>query len=151
MMHACRVAAVLFLPLVAVSQNSAFQPGVKPARVRVNILANSYRTARSTTGEQDAYIANISLASGTATTVRLIDRFREEELPIAPSVLATQRLLTMLVVRDLSCDQTSEEIVQPRTSHDIYDAAALRQINYARDVEIPCYRAIHESIQIARH
>ena len=150
-MNACRVAAVLLFPLVAAPQNSAFQPRLKPERVRVNILATSYRTTRSTTGEQDAYLANISFANGTSATVRLIDRFREEELPIAPSVLAAQRPLRMLVVRDRSCDQNSQRVIQPQTPHDIYDLTALQQFDSAQDVEIPCFRTVHASIRIARH
>ena len=147
-----RLSAVLFagaiLPCFSQTKN-VFGDYAKPHKATVSILAVSTSTHQSWAGNQDVYLADISLKDGEHQLAKVVDQYEGYGYPIRQRVLRDHSLLKIQLVRVTECDTLGSKIYLPADAR-IFDASAPDELrNHAADI-IPCYRTMHKTIKLVK-
>jgi hypothetical protein len=140
--------ATLTLAAAAQTKN-VFGDYAKPRKATVNILAVSTATHQSWAGNQDVYIADVSLKDGEHVLAKVVDLYEGYGYPIMPAVLRNRSLLKMQLVRQTACDTRGSDLYLPQGSK-IFDASVADQLRDHMGDMIPCYRTLHKTIKLAK-
>ena len=130
---------------------SAFGNQSKPMKAIVHILAVSSSSRQSFAGNQDIYLADVQVKGGEHRFARLIDQYPGFGLPIRESPAEGSHF-----VHDASDPASPSAMCRDRKS--FYTPAIRAYSMGASGIlcprtpadAIPCFRSVHQSIQIAR-
>ena len=129
---------------------SAFGNQSKPMKATVRILAISSSSRQSFAGNQDIYLADVRVKGGEQRFARVIDQYPGFGLPIRQSLLRDRTSFTMQVTREPECDVPGSKVFLHAGDDGIFDASVRDSLaTHAADA-IPCFRSVHQSIQIAK-
>ena len=132
------------------SKPSPFGNQSKPLQATVRILAISSSSRQSFAGNQDIYLADVQLKNGDHSFARIIDQYPGFGLPIRPSLLRDRTSFTMRVTREPECDVAGSKVFLHAGDADVFDGSVRDTLaTHAADA-IPCFRSVHQSIQIAK-
>ena len=132
------------------SKPSAFGNQSKPLKATVRILAISSSSRQSFAGNQDIYLADVQVKGGEHRFARLIDQYPGFGLPIRQSLLRDRTSLVMQVTREPECDVPGAKVFLHAGDDGVFDGSVRDSLaTHAADA-IPCYRSVHQSIQIAK-
>ena len=121
----------------------------KPMKAHVRILASSSTSRQSFAGNQDVYLADISVDKGHQF-VKLVDQYPGFGLPIRPDLLRSQQAFTMQVTREPECDAAASAIFLRPGDSVLYDASVRDTLaTHAQDA-IPCYKTLHQTIKLVK-
>ncbi len=146
------VAAVSIAAAAWASSNkrSAFGYESAPMPASVRILAVSSSSRQSFAGNRDVYLADVQVKKGEHHFARLIDQYPGFALPIRHDLLQDRTPLTMKVMREPECDEPGAKVFLPPGNAVVYDGGVRETLaNHAADA-IPCYKTLHQTIQIAK-
>ena len=132
------------------SKPSAFGNQSKPMKATVRILAISSSSRQSFAGNQDIYLADVQVKGGDHRFARIIDQYPGFGLPIRQSLLRDRTSFTMEVTREPECDVPGSKVFLHAGDSGIFDGSVRDSLaTHAADA-IPCFRSVHQSIQIAK-
>jgi hypothetical protein len=115
----------------------------------VSILAMSSSSRQSFAGNQEIYIATVEV-KGHRELARLIDQYPGFGLPIRTSLLRDRTLFKMKVTREPECDLTGAQIfLTPRDSA-VFDGSVRDSLQTHASDAIPCYKALHQTIEVTK-
>lgn len=143
-------ALLLVLPLGLAAQNPVFTTPTKNLTAKVSIMAISTSVRQEFAGNQDVYLADVTLKDGHQTA-RLIDLYSGNGSPIRRSILVDRKQLLMHLVRKPSCDIPSSKFFLGRTDYDIFDTASREALTATPDATLPCYLVIHDKTRLAKN
>ena len=129
---------------------SAFGNQSKPMKATVRILAISSSSRQSFAGNQDIYLADVRVKGGEQRFARVIDQYPGFGLPIRQSLLRDRTSFTMQVTREPECDVPGSKVFLHAGDDGIFDASVRDSLAAHAADAIPCFRSVHQSIQIAK-
>lgn len=147
------VVAVVAAGMAAVawgSRPSAFGNQSKPMKATVRILAISSSSRQSFAGNQDIYLADVQVKNGDHTFARIIDQYPGFGLPIRQSLMRDRTTFTMQVTREPECDVPGSRVFLHTGDAGIFDGSVRDSLVTHTADAIPCFRSVHQSIQIAK-
>jgi len=115
----------------------------------VSVLAVSTSTHQSWAGNQDVYLADISMKDGEHRFAKVVDQYEGYGYPIRPAVLKARELLKIQLVRVTECDTLGSKIYLPADAR-VFDASTRDTLRARADEMIPCYRTLHKTIKIVK-
>ncbi len=133
------------------SKPSAFGNQSKPLKASVRILAVSSSSQQSFAGNREVYLADLQVKHGDSQFVRLVDQYPGFGLSIRPDLLRDHTLLTMRVTREPECDVPGAKIYLRPGDSAVYDGSVRATLATHAADSIPCYKTLHQTIQIAKH
>jgi hypothetical protein len=142
------LAASLTLAATAQTKN-VFGDYAKAHKATVSILAVSTSTHQSWAGNQDVYLADISIKDGDHQLAKVVDQYEGYGYPIRPAVLRDRELLKMQIVRVTECDTLGSKIFLPADAR-VFDASTRDTLRSHAGDMIPCYRTLHKTIKIIK-
>ena len=129
---------------------SAFGNQSKPLKATVRVLAISSSSRQSFAGNQDIYLADVQVRGGDHQFARVIDQYPGFGLPIRQSLMRDRTSFTMQVTREPECDVPGSKVFLHAGDTGIFDGSVRDSLaTHAADA-IPCFRSVHQSIQIAK-
>jgi hypothetical protein len=129
---------------------SAFGNQSKPVSATVRILAISSSSRQSFAGNQDIYLADVQVKGGDHRFARIIDQYPGFGLPIRQSLLRDRTTFKMEVTREPECDVPGSKVFLHGGDSGIFDGSVRDSLaSHAADT-IPCFRSVHQSIEIAK-
>jgi len=141
------------LTVVAVAQSkSVFGDYADAHPATVSILAVSTSTHQSWAGNQDVYLADITIKGGKEGEHRfakVVDQYEGYGYPIRPAVLKARELLKIQLTRVTECDTLGSKIYLPPDAR-IFDVSTRDTLRAHADEMIPCYRTLHKTIKIIK-
>lgn len=149
----CPTVALIALTSVAFAaeRKSPFTNQSKPRPAQVTMLAVSSSSRQSFAGNQEIYLADLQQGKdGEHRFVRLIDQYPGYGLPIRDSLLRDKTLFTMRVTREPECDVPGNTIFLAPTDAVVFNGAVRDTLQQHGSELIPCYKALHSTIQIAK-
>ncbi len=149
MLSVALAAVVLCGPMVA-ERPSAFTNQSKPGKAYVTMLAVSSSSRQSFAGNQEIYLADLEPKGGEHRFVRLIDQYPGYGLGIRDSLLRNHTQFKLQVTREPECDLPGGQIFLPPSERVIFDSSVRDSLQKHQTDLIPCYRAIHGTIRIAK-
>jgi hypothetical protein len=134
----------------AATKPSAFGNQSKPLKATVRILAISSSSRQSFAGNQDIYLADVQIKGGDHRFARVIDQYPGFGLPIRVSLMRDRTEFTMQVTREPECDVPGAKVFLRAGDASIFDGSVRDSLaTHAADA-IPCFRSVHQSIQIGK-
>lgn len=130
---------------------SAFGDQSKPLKATVRILAISSSSRQSFAGNQDIYLADVQVKGGDHRFARIIDQYPGFGLPIRQSLLRDRTTFTMQVTREPECDVPGAKVFLHAGDTGIFDGSVRDSLATHATDAIPCFRSVHQSIQIAKN
>ena len=140
---ACTVSVVAERP-------SPFMNQSRPQPAQVTLLAVSSSSRQSFAGNQEIYLADLQTKQGDHQFVRLVDQYPGYGLPIRDSLLRDGTLFTMRVTREPECDVPGAQIYLAPTDAVVFTASARDSLQARGTNLVPCYKALHSTIRIAK-
>ena len=134
----------------AATKPSAFGNQSKPLKATVRILAISSSSRQSFAGNQDIYLADVQVKGGDHRFARVIDQYPGFGLPIRVSLLRDRTEFTMQVTREPECDVPGAKVFLHAGDVSIFDGSVRDSLATHATDAIPCFRSVHQSIQIAK-
>jgi hypothetical protein len=131
------------------SKPSAFSNQSKPMTATVTVLALSSSSRQSFAGNQEVYLATVEV-KGKREFARLIDQYPGFGLPIRTSLLRDRTLFKMKVTREPECDLPGAQIFLTQGDTAIYDASVRGSLQTHAADPVPCYRTLHQTIEISK-
>ncbi|AFL87155.1 hypothetical protein Terro_0828 [Terriglobus roseus DSM 18391] len=131
------------------SKPSAFSNQSKPMTATVTVLALSSSSRQSFAGNQEVYLATVDV-KGTREFARVIDQYPGFGLPIRPSLLRERTPLKMKVTREPECDLPGSQIFLTQGDAAIFDGSVRDSLRTHASDAIPCYKTLHQTIEIAK-
>jgi hypothetical protein len=129
---------------------SPFANQSKPMSAMVRILALSSSSRQSFAGNQEIYLAAVTVKKETPEYARLIDQYPGYGLPIRTSLLKAGTSFRMQVTREPECDVPGAEVYLAPGSGVTFDGSIRTYLAEHRGDTIPCYRTIHQSIELTK-
>ena len=143
---------VSLVPMAATgaSRPSAFGNQSKPMTASVTILAVSSSSRQSFAGNQEVYLADVTVKNGEHRFARLIDQYPGFGLPIRASLLRERTVFTMKLTREPECDVSGSQIFLPSGDSVIFNGSVRDSLRDHASDPIPCFRTIHQTIKLAK-
>jgi hypothetical protein len=143
-------ALLIALPFGLAAQNPVFTTPGKGLTAKVSIMAISTAVHQEFAGNQDTYLADVTLKDGHQTA-RLIDLYSGNGSPIRRSILIDREQLVMHLIRKPSCDIPTAKFFLGRTDYDVFDAGSRTLLaSNPPDATIPCYLVDHDKTKLAK-
>lgn len=139
----CMVAAFAAKP-------SAFGNQSKPLKATVRILAVSSSSRQSFAGNQDIYLADVQVKNGEHQFARLVDQYPGFGLPISSSLLHERTVFNMKVTREPECDMQGSHVFLRSGDAGVFDGSVRDSLAAHGSAAIPCFKALHQTIQVAK-
>lgn len=146
----CGAAGLTLLSGAMAQKHSAFGNQSKPMKATVTMLAISSSSRQSFAGNQDTYLADVSVKDGDHQFARVIDQYPGFGLPIRDSVLHGHTLLKMKVTREPECDVPGSQVFLRPGDSALFDASVRDSLTTHYADPIPCFRTLHQTISIAK-
>ena len=118
-------------------------------KATVSILAMSSSSRQSFAGNQEIYLATVDV-KGDRRFARVIDQYPGFGLPIRTSLLRDRTLFKMKVTREPECDVPGSQIFLTQGDSSIFDGSVRESLRTHANDAIPCYRALHQTIQVTK-
>ena len=134
----------------AAERQSPFTNQSRPLPAQVTMLAVSSSSRQNFAGNQEIYLADLQTKQGDHQFVRLIDQYPGYGLPIRDALLRDRTLFTMRVTREPECDLPGTQIYLAPTEQVVFSGSARDSLQSRGAELIPCYRALHSTIRIAK-
>jgi hypothetical protein len=150
MMNRLAAALLIALPLSLFAQNPVFTTPTKNVVAKVSIMAISTTIHQAFAGNQETYLADVSLKDGHQTA-RLIDLYSGNGDPIRRSLLTDRKQFVMHLVRQPSCDIASNHFFLDRSDYNVFDTASRLALSQTPDAILPCYLIVHDKTRIAKN
>lgn len=151
MTRSLATALLLALPLGLTAQNPVFTTPTRKLTAKVSIMAISTAVHQEFAGNQDTYLADVTLKDGHQTA-RLIDLYSGNGSPIRRSILVERKQLVMHLIRKPSCDLPTANFFLGRTDYDVFDAGSRTLLDSSpADTIIPCYLVVHDKTRLAKN
>ena len=145
--------AVTFMLLsgsIRAERPSPFTNQSKAEPARATMLAVSSSSRQSFAGNQEIYVAELQRRNGDRELVRLVDQYPGFGLGIRESLLRSRTLFSLRLTREPECDVVGSQVFLPSSDRAVFNPA-VREALQARQADVvPCYRAIHGTIRIAK-
>ncbi|MEZ2347089.1 hypothetical protein [Terriglobus sp. RCC_193] len=122
----------------------------RPMKARVRILAASSTSHQSFAGNQDVYLADVSVKGSDHQFVKLVDQYPGFGLPVRQDLLRNQQVFEMKVTREPECDARATEIFLRPGDSVLYDGSVRDMLNTHAADPIPCYKTLHQTIKLAK-
>ena len=132
------------------SRPSAFGNQSKPVQATVRVLAVSSSSRQSFAGNQEIYLADVQMKHGDHQFARLVDQYPGFGLSIRPDLLRQRTSLVMKVTREPECDVSASKVFLAPGDDSIYDASVRGTLASRASGPIPCYKALHQTIRVAK-
>ncbi|SEB61833.1 hypothetical protein [Terriglobus roseus] len=129
---------------------SPFTNQSKPMTATVSILAMSSSSRQSFAGNQEVYLATVEVKGGGREFARVIDQYPGFGLPIRTSLLRDRTLFKMKVTREPECDLSGAKIFLTQGDSAIFDGSVRDTLRTHANDAVPCYKALHETIEITK-
>jgi hypothetical protein len=146
-------AVVAFLSTAAwgSTKPSAFDNQSSPVVATVRILAMSSSSRQNFAGNEEVYLADVSVKSGEQHQfVRLIDQYPGFGLPIRVSLLKQQTVFQMQLTREPECDEPGASVYLRPGESSVYDGSVRDTLAAHHADPIPCYKTLHQTIVTAK-
>ncbi|MGI4853530.1 MAG: hypothetical protein ACRYF4_05700 [Janthinobacterium lividum] len=130
---------------------SAFGNQSKPMKASVRILAISSSSEQSFAGNQEIYLADVQVKDGEHRFARLVDQYPGFGLPIRPSLLRDGTLFSMRLTREPECDVPGSKIYLRRDDSGVFDGSVRDSLASRAAVAIPCFKTLHQTIEVSKH
>ena len=133
----------------AATKPSAFSNQSRPMTATVSILAMGSSSRQSFAGNQEVYLATVEV-KGQKQFARVIDQYPGFGLPIRTSLLRDRTLFKMQVTREPECDVPGAKIFLTQGDAAIFDGSVRDSLRTHANDSVPCYKALHQTIEITK-
>ncbi len=129
---------------------SAFGNQSKPMKATVRILAVSSSSRQNFAGNQEIYLADVQVKNGEHQFARLVDQYPGFGLPIQRSLLRDRTIFNMKVTREPECDVMGSQVFLRPGDASVYDGSVRESLTAHASAAIPCFKALHQTIQVSK-
>jgi hypothetical protein len=132
------------------AQNSVYISATNEQKATVGVLAISSSVHTGAGGNQEIYLADVTVKGSSHQLAKLVDVYPSIDFPIQRSLLAERHPLQMTLIRDSQCNTTGQKFFLRSDDANIFDASTRRTLHDNATETIPCFRVLHNATRLAK-